>query len=336
MQNGNVAVPFGGPDVVPDQIGTDGGDASLLAARLGTSLQVLYDAVPVALAVIDRDGRYIAVNTLYATVHGLTPEAMVGCTVSVYLPGGMDALRKDLAKFDAGHPQMEREVAYGGRHFLIVFQPVRSTDGVVQGVTSALIDITARKHLEEASAKALRQWQFQASHDHLTGLGNRRKVDNAIANLVRNYEQNGSVFSVLMMDVDYFKSYNDLVGHQRGDECLRSIAAILRAHARRTGDLAGRYGGEEFIAVLPDTDVAAAWTIAQRIRDDIRAAAIAHPCSPYQYVTMSIGIAMVSSPVNSIRECRRAILDCADRALYWAKSAGRNTVCVYPPNIRKE
>jgi len=306
-------------------------DASMLIGPLATSLQSLYDAIPVALGVIDRDGYYVGANGAYAAVLGLTPAEVIGKPVGEYLPGAEDQLRKDIASFDAGFDVTEREVACHGRYFLVALQAVRGENGAVLGVTSALIDITARKRMEEASEEARRHWQFHASHDHLTGLANRRRLDDAIAAEAQRCTRNGAALSLLMLDVDYFKSYNDHAGHQRGDECLRAIAARLRTCIRRRCDLVGRYGGEEFIAVLPDTDAAGAQVVARHILDDIRQLAIWHPGSPYQRVTVSIGVASLADLPPSKLGNREALLNCADRALYAAKAAGRNTVCLFPP-----
>lgn len=306
-------------------------DASMLIGPLANSLQGLYDAIPVALGVIDRDGYYVGANGAYAAVLGHTPADLVGQRIDDYLPGAEDQLRKDIASFDAGFDVTEREVACHGRYFLVALQAVRGEDGAVLGVTSALVDITARKRMEEASEEARRHWQFHASHDHLTGLANRRRLDDAITAEARRCSRNGAALSLLMMDVDYFKSYNDHAGHQRGDECLRAIATRLRRCIRRHSDLVGRYGGEEFIAVLPDTDAAGAQIVARLILEDIRQLAIWHPGSPYQHVTVSIGVASLDDLPPSKLGSRDALLNCADRALYAAKAAGRNTVCLYPP-----
>ncbi|WP_158407938.1 GGDEF domain-containing protein [Dyella japonica] len=305
-------------------------DASMLIGPLAASLQALYDAVPVALGVIDRDGCYVGANGAYAAVLGLTPADIIGRRVGEYLPGAEEQLRRDIASFDAGFDVTEREVACHGRYFLVALQAVRGEDGGVLGVTSALVDITVRKRMEEASEQARRHWQFHASHDHLTGLANRRRLDDAIAAEATRCMRNGAALSLLMMDVDCFKSYNDHVGHQRGDECLRAIATRLRGCIRRQGDLVGRYGGEEFIAILPDTDAAGAQVVAGHILQAIRELAIWHPGSPYQRVTMSIGVASLEDLPPSRLGSREALLHCADRALYAAKAAGRNTVCVYP------
>lgn len=295
------------------------------------SMQALYDTLPVALSVIGRDGCYLAANRAYAAIHGLAPADVIGRQASDHLPGAGEQLRDDFAHFDAGFDRMEREIDCHGRHFMLALQSVRDADGKVQGITSVLVDITVRKRMHEAAEEARRLWQFHANHDHLTGLANRRRMDDAVAAEAGRCMRKGAPLSMLMMDVDFFKSYNDRFGHQRGDECLRAIGACLRLRIQRQDDKVGRYGGEEFIAVLPGTDTAGAQQVAKHVLDDVRALGIWHPDSPHGCVTISIGVASLDDLPSSTRASREALLSHADRALYAAKGAGRNTVCVHSP-----
>lgn len=306
-------------------------DASLLIAPLASSLQGLYDLLPVALGVIGRDGRYLAANTAYAAIHAATPEQIVGRAVADYLPEAGRRLREDFRRFDAGQGTIERELSRHGRHYLSALQPVRDGQGAVQAATSVLIDITARKRMEQALEDARRHWQFHASHDHLTGLPNRRHIDDVLLAEAFRCSRTSSPLSVMMIDVDYFKRYNDDAGHQRGDDCLRAIASQLKQRMRRHGDLVGRYGGEEFIALLPGTDAAGAYHVAQGVLEDVRQLGIAHPSSPHGHVTLSIGVATLEEPGEPIQARCDALLGHADRALYAAKAAGRDTVRIHPP-----
>jgi diguanylate cyclase (GGDEF)-like protein/PAS domain S-box-containing protein len=333
---------IGGEHVAPKPTSLDGRradsaanhssmDASVLIGPLAASLQQLYEAIPVALGVIGRDGRYLAANAAYAAIHNATPGTIVGRALADYLPGAGAQLQEDFCRFETGIGSIEREVSCHGSHYLAALQPVRDEQGDVQGVTSVLIDITARKHMEQALEKARRHWQFHASHDHLTGLPNRRQLDEVITTEASRSQRSGSPLSMLMMDVDYFKRYNDCIGHQGGDECLRAIAAALQTRMQRHGDVVGRYGGEEFIAILPGTDRAGAYHVAQGVLEEIRALAIGHPSSPYSRVTLSIGVATLEDAGGHVAERCDTLLDYADRALYAAKAAGRNTVCIHPP-----
>jgi diguanylate cyclase (GGDEF)-like protein len=162
-----------------------------------------------------------------------------------------------------------------------------------------------------------------ARTDDLTGLPNRRAFRETFEREWRQAIRSGSVLSLLFVDADYFKSFNDRYGHGRGDEVLRAIASTLDMNIRRPRDIAARYGGEEFAVVLPETDLAGAQLIAETIRQTIVAMGIAHEGSPYHVVTASIGIASVQPSRGSERA---TFLETADQALYRAKAAGRNCV----------
>ena len=134
--------------------------------------------------------------------------------------------------------------------------------------------------------------------------------------------------SILMIDVDMFKNYNDYYGHKAGDECLKRVTAVLGSVLHRPADVVARYGGEEFVALLPETDREGAKRIANEIRDTLAQQPIAHAASEVaDHVTVSIGIA---SAVPSMSESVETLVEHADKALYRAKSAGRNRSEMYP------
>ena len=157
-----------------------------------------------------------------------------------------------------------------------------------------------------------------ATTDGLTGLTNHRKFQERLGEEVSRARRYGAALSVLMLDVDYFKQYNDAFGHPEGDEVLRQIARLLRVNARDT-DTAVRYGGEEFAMILPETDSAAAMEIAERIRR-----AIENTAWPLRSVTASVGIACLRAGVES----SGSLVSLADAAMYASKSEGRNRVTV--------
>lgn len=162
-----------------------------------------------------------------------------------------------------------------------------------------------------------------ARTDDLTGLPNRRAFRETFEREWRQAIRSGSAMSLLFVDADYFKSFNDRYGHGRGDEVLCAIASTLDGNIRRPRDVAARYGGEEFAIVLPETDLVGARLLAETIRQTIAAMGIAHEGSPYQTVTASIGIASAQPSRGSERT---VLLEAADQALYRAKAAGRNCV----------
>lgn len=166
------------------------------------------------------------------------------------------------------------------------------------------------------------QLSDQALKDGLTGLFNHRHAQEAIATAVEEAKGNKRPIAILFVDVDHFKNYNDTYGHQQGDTVLRSIGAVLR-QACRPGDIAARWGGEEFVMVLPDTDTPTALTQAEHLR-----AAVAGICDPGRFTqpggVLSVSVGVASLPEHS--DGAAGVLFQADSALYEAKRAGRNTI----------
>lgn len=180
-------------------------------------------------------------------------------------------------------------------------------------------NITERKRAEDA----LRQLSLT---DELTGLDNRRHFDRFLSTEWRRCRRAREPLALLLIDVDHFKPFNDLYGHVAGDECLAKLGGLLRRFARRPGDLAVRYGGEEFALILSGTDESGACTVAERLVRAVRELAIPHEASAAApVITVSVGIASGrpdagGSPAD--------LLAAADAALYEAKEAGRNRVAL--------
>jgi diguanylate cyclase (GGDEF)-like protein len=167
-----------------------------------------------------------------------------------------------------------------------------------------------------------------SSTDALTGVANRRRLDQFLEMEWRRVTRSQLPLSVLMVDLDEFKAFNDAAGHLAGDEALRRVAGAIQAAVHRPGDLVARYGGEEFACVLAETDVVGAGRVATRIQDLVNDLAIPHPRSSVgPLVTLSIGVA-VDAP--RARGSPAALLEAADRALYRAKAAGRNRIALAP------
>jgi diguanylate cyclase (GGDEF)-like protein len=161
--------------------------------------------------------------------------------------------------------------------------------------------------------------------DGLTGLANRRQFDVTLGNEFSRAMRHESTLAFIMIDVDYFKQYNDLYGHSAGDEVLRSVSKLIRALTpKRPGDLTARYGGEEVGILLPNTDLAGAQAVAERIRAAVQNLQMAHNGSPFGVVTLSAGVATIA-PQRGVHMAGM-LVEAADKALYVAKSAGRNQV----------
>lgn len=157
--------------------------------------------------------------------------------------------------------------------------------------------------------------------DGLTGLANRRHFDETLVLELRRAHRNQVPLSLMMIDVDHFKRFNDNYGHQAGDRCLKQVADALKAACRRAGELAARYGGEEFALILPHCDAAGAVAVAEAIREAMRGMAIPHTGSVRSHVTVSIGL--VTRPADARHEPEQ-LVELADQALYRAKQAGRD------------
>jgi diguanylate cyclase (GGDEF)-like protein len=181
--------------------------------------------------------------------------------------------------------------------------------------------------------------------DPLTGIANRRAFDRALDNEWRRTLRYKTPLALLMIDVDYFKRFNDTYGHVAGDECLRRVAQVIASNARRAGDVAARYGGEEFAILLPHTETSEARRFAERVCDSVGQLGIPHAASAAtNHVTVSIGVAgavdaMRFEPEESAQGANdnrppitppaaATLVKSADRALYTAKAAGRNGVCM--------
>ena len=165
--------------------------------------------------------------------------------------------------------------------------------------------------------------------DALTDLANRRYLDSRLAELWQNDDDNVSPLAMIMLDIDHFKLFNDRYGHVSGDACLKRVAACVSAELRSVDDLGARFGGEEILAVLPQTDVLSATRIAERIRRSIEALAIPHEgLGPTRIVTASCGAA--AAPTSTISALE--LIAAADAALYAAKRNGRNQV--WPQLVR--
>ena len=181
----------------------------------------------------------------------------------------------------------------------------------------ALVKLTAQ--LNEANQELHRISMI----DGLTGIANRRLFDESLVREWRRCARLQKPISIVMLDVDYFKKYNDKYGHQAGDECLKAAAKQVAAAVPRASDLAARYGGEEFVLILSETDEVGARWVANRVRQQVAGLKVVHEESPHGYVTLSCG---VSSVMPSEEMSAEKLVKSADNALYLAKKHGRDTV----------
>jgi len=181
-----------------------------------------------------------------------------------------------------------------------------------------------KERLLREQAEILRDFAFI---DSLTGVANRRKLDEYLADEFKRAARSNSPISVIMADVDNFKQFNDFYGHSNGDFCLQRVANAIKAILNRPADLVARYGGEEFVIVLPDTSSGGASVLAEEIRSHVESLAIPHESSSLgSHVTLSLGVSNAQTYVNT---SVNKLLNQADQALYQAKTKGRNQVVTF-------
>ncbi|KJS15461.1 MAG: hypothetical protein VR69_12845 [Peptococcaceae bacterium BRH_c4b] len=182
----------------------------------------------------------------------------------------------------------------------------------------SLLEVTRQLEL------AVNKLNQLSSLDGLTCIANRRRFDEHMNNEWNRCRRNAMPLSLVMADIDFFKAYNDTYGHQAGDECLKTVASALDTALNRPGDLACRYGGEEFAIVLPETNKNGAIYIAKRLCHTLKSLNILHKSSPLgKYVTVSMGVATV---LPTKEQSPADLIAAADRALYSAKREGRNRI----------
>jgi diguanylate cyclase (GGDEF)-like protein len=181
-------------------------------------------------------------------------------------------------------------------------------------------ELQAKNRQLELANSALETLSFG---DPLTGIPNRRQLDETLKAEWNRARRSGAEISLILLDLDHFKSLNDARGHQQGDECLKKIGHFLEQSLRRSGDLAARWGGEEFAVVLPNTDVRGAENFAEQLRVGIEQLGMQHDAHPLKIVTASFGVASTEPGTAFTPD---DLIAAADRALYRAKAEGRNCV----------
>lgn len=207
-------------------------------------------------------------------------------------------------------------------------------DGSIQRWYGTAEDVHERKLLELKLVKANRRLEIQARTDSLTKLPNRREFKKVLSHEYMRAKRNRTPLTVVMIDIDYFKHFNDHYGHLSGDACLRLVARTLRRSLKRSTDVVTRFGGEEFAAILPDTDLKGAWIVAQHIMESIETLGIKHSFSEFNRVTISQGIATYMPDQDPGLDDQSDIVSAADEALYLSKNNGRNQINAMPVSVR--
>ncbi len=218
---------------------------------------------------------------------------------------------------------LARGIEVGGDDYIM--KPVGSV--VVQAKVRAMYRLVQMQRALVKLAGQLndanQELQRLSMTDALTGIANRRMFDVSLAREWRRCLRLNKPLSVVMLDVDYFKKYNDRYGHQDGDDCLVAVAHEVSRAAPRPGDLVARYGGEEFVMILSETTENGANRVAERIRQQVTELKLPHQDSPYGHVTVSCGVSSVLPATGLSSEM---LVKSADNALYLSKNQGRNMI----------
>jgi diguanylate cyclase (GGDEF)-like protein/PAS domain S-box-containing protein len=288
-------------------------------------IEQIYRYAPVGLFTFDREYRFLRINEHMARINGLSPEAHIGKSmwevVPDVAPGLVEVFRPI---FEQGQPVLDVEIH--GRtagdpdrdhDWLGNYFPLTGGDGQVVAMIGVVLDITERKRTEQALRESEAAVRALSMTDPLTGLANRRRLDESLHTEVQRAQRYGHPLSAVIADLDHFKRINDAHGHPVGDRLLCVFGDILRAHCREV-DLVARFGGEEFVILMPEVGLAEAQACAERMRSALADQVIAPLTQP---VTASFGVAELAAD-----EAEAALLRRADAALYEAKATGRNRV----------
>ncbi len=287
-----------------------------------------------AITVTDKFGRILWVNHSYVELTGYAQDEVFGKTPGQILKGSLaDAgvlrdMRKKINKSEALREEIEIVSKCGRRYWIALsVSPIMDESGKIQRYAAISSDVTERRKVQEALAEAQRETEYRASHDTLTGLPNRRRLDQVLDTEV---VQGSAPRTLIRVDLDYFKNVNDTHGHAAGDHVLQYVSDALTQNCR-AGDLVARVGGDEFVVLLePGSTTKDGDALCKRFRAKIRQDIL------FEGKTCRVGASFgVVSAVDGL-VANDELLVAADAALYVSKSKGRNTTTIYTPEIHSD
>ena len=298
-------------------------------------MRLLIDIIPGMVGYWTSDLRCKFANISYLEWFGRTPEQMHGIHIRELMgeelfgknePFIRKALSGEQQSFERALTKVDGSTGYTWAHYV----PTMDGDQVL-GFFVLVTDVSELKQaqhtleqLNEELVETNRKLAALSITDSLTGIANRRHFNEVLAREYSRLARSGAELSLIMLDIDHFKNFNDNYGHVRGDECLKQVAGVITDNTDRAADQAARYGGEEFVCILPETDQRGALQVAERIRRGIIDLAIPHGwSSAADYVSASLGVVTIR-----FGECKNVseIVTQADELLYRAKSNGRNRI----------
>lgn len=297
-------------------------------SKRGNYDRLLFENTVIGLALCRMNGDLVDVNTAYASLIGRSIEETLTLsyweiTPDKYAP--QESMQLKSIEETGKYGPYEKEYFHKSGKLV----PVRLSGQLVdidgeEYIWSSVEDISDRKQAEEDLARLYKEVEKLSLQDGLTGIANRRMIDQSLDKEWSRSLRNKSPLSLIMLDIDYFKQFNDNYGHLQGDECLIKIAKTLSQVTKREIDLIGRYGGEEFLVLLPETNEKQAIQFAQKCINAIKQLKIPHKNSKIdKMLTVSAGVSTTIPTQDS--EAADLILE-ADKLLYCAKQNGRNRV----------
>jgi len=294
---------------------------AILSSILNTALDgiVAMQAVREPLSGEIQDFRCLVVNPIISRVLNRNREDLIG---KIVLKRFLKTLAPNLFDrfvevVESGEPLAEDFYYPNSESSWYHYVAVKLGDGLAITIR----DITARKQMELALQEANQKLELMANLDGLTQIANRRHFDAYLALEWQRHQREKNPLALIMIDIDYFKLYNDSYGHQCGDDCLIRVAKAIAQVPQRPTDLVARYGGEEFVVILSNTDTKGALKVAEAIQKAIADLAIPHQTYINNHLTLSIGVA---SMIPTLDQSLEILISYADKALYAAKAQGRN------------
>lgn len=295
-------------------------------------LSTIFAASIDPIGLLDQDGRVIGANNAFAVLMGSNPDDIIGKLQSELLSTESSdwAERQNREVLESGEPIMFDELLFSEGNqiwYEVCKTPFKDTESHYQGVVIVARDITLHKQTEEKLSTEASDFEIKMLHDPLTGIANRRAFDMQFEKLWQEACAEQELLSIVMCDVDFFKSYNDNYGHQKGDLVLQGVAQALENTCDKLGCFVSRYGGEEFVVLIKGGNATKALKAAEALREAIAETKVEHLYSSVNtVVTMSMGL---SSILPSELNAMPMLLAEADSAMYNAKKSGRDQISVH-------